>query len=67
VEKELTLNPVRSTLRVPLLPLADWEGMRIPVLTAKRREDVTLVHLTERDLLEGLTLTILGGGELEPD
>jgi len=66
VDGELTLCPVRSTLRVPLLPLADWEGMRIPVLTVRRREGVTLLQLTERDLLKGLTITVLDG-ELEPE
>ena len=66
VEGELTLCPVRSTLVLPLLPLADWKQMRIPTLTVRRREGVTLVRVSERDLLEGLTLTVVGA-ELEPD
>jgi hypothetical protein len=63
---ELVLAPLRSTLRVPLLPLADWEAMRIPVLTVRNREGVASASISERDLLEGLTVTVLGA-ELEPD
>ena len=53
-------------MRVPLLPLADWKAMRIPVLTVTHRDGVTLARISERDLLDGLTLTILGA-ELEPE
>ncbi len=66
LEGELTLRPVRSTLSVPLLPLADWQKMRIPVLSVRQREGVTLARISEKDLLEGLTLTLVGA-ELEPD
>jgi len=63
VEGALTLRPARSSLRVPLLPLADWEGMTIPVLTVRRREDVTVVQITHRELLKGLTVTVAGAEE----
>ncbi|MCK4282745.1 MAG: hypothetical protein KAX44_00390 [Candidatus Brocadiae bacterium] len=63
---ELTLCPVRSTLSVPLLPLADWEGMRIPFLTVRNREGVAVARISEKDLLKGLTLTVVGA-ELEPE
>ncbi|KPK64413.1 MAG: hypothetical protein AMK73_04680 [Planctomycetes bacterium SM23_32] len=63
---ELTLAPVRTTLSVPLLPLADWAAMRIPVLTVRQREGVASARLSERGLLEGLTPTVVGA-ELEPD
>lgn len=66
VDGELTLRPIRATLTVPLLPLADWEGMRIPVLTVRNREGVALARISERDLLKGLTVTVVGA-ELEPD
>jgi len=66
LDGELTLRPVRSTMSVPLLPLADWGHMRIPVLTVRRREDVAVARISEKDLLEGLTLTLVGA-ELEPD
>jgi len=62
---ELTLRPVRSTLSVPLLPLADWEGMRVPRLTVRNREGVAVARLSHRELLEGLKLTLIGA-ELEP-
>ncbi len=66
LEGQLTLRPVRSTLRVPLLPLADWEQMRVPVLTVSRREGVSTARISERDLLEGLTVRTIGP-ELEPE
>jgi hypothetical protein len=60
VDKELILRPLRSTLWVPLLPLADWEGMRIPVLTVQRREGAAVAQISERDLLKGLRVRVLG-------
>jgi hypothetical protein len=66
VDRRLVLHPVRSTLSVPLLPLADWEGMRIPVLVVKSREGVALAQISERDLLDGLTVSVVGA-ELEPE
>jgi hypothetical protein len=65
-EGELTLRPLRSTLSVPLLPLADWEGMRVPTLTVRNREGVVVARVSHRDLLAGLKLTVLGA-ELEPE
>ena len=65
-EGELTLRPLRSTLSVPLLPLADWEGMRIPTLSVRNREGVAVACLSHRELLEGLKLTLIGA-ELEPE
>jgi len=63
---ELTISPLRSTMRVPLLPLADWEQMRIPVLTVRNREGVAVARISERDLLKGLTLNVVGA-EVDPD
>jgi hypothetical protein len=65
VEKELILKPLRPTLSVPLLPLADWAAMRIPVLTVEHREGVAVARVSERDLLDGLSVHVLGV-ELEP-
>ena len=59
VENELVLAPVRQTLCVPLLPLADWETMRVPTLTVSSREGVTIADVSERDLLKGLTVKVL--------
>jgi hypothetical protein len=53
-------------MRVPLLPLANWENMRIPVLTVRKREGVVLARISHRDLLEGLTVKVFGA-ELEPE
>lgn len=66
LDGELRLRPVRSTLSVPLLPLADWEQMRVPVLTVRQREGVAVARISERDLLKGLQLRI-EGAELGPD
>ncbi len=63
---ELVLRPLRSTLDVPLLPLADWEGMRVPTLTVRNREGIAVARLSHRDLLAGLKLTVLGA-EVEPE
>lgn len=65
VNKELVLRPVRTTLSVPLLPLADWEAMRIPVLTVQHREGVAFAHISERDLLKGLSVRVLDA-QIEP-
>ena len=62
----LELRPIRATLRVPLLPLADWETMRIPTLTVTHREGVAVAQVSHRDLLEGLALRV-AGAELEPE
>jgi hypothetical protein len=64
IEGELHLSPVRTTLRVPLLPLADWHNMRMPWLVVRCREGVVLARLTEQDLLDALALHVLGA-ELE--
>ena len=61
---ELGLAPVRGTLRVPLLPLADWEQMRVPWLIVRSREGVAAAQITEPDLLKGLTVRV-SGAELE--
>ncbi len=62
----LELRPIRATLRVPLLPLADWEAMRIPTLTVTHREGVAVARVSHGDLLEGLALRV-PGAELEPE
>ncbi|NLW51009.1 MAG: hypothetical protein GXY85_09255 [Candidatus Brocadiaceae bacterium] len=66
LEKDLVLRPVRSTLTVPLLPLADWAAMRVPVLNVTNRDGVAVARISENDLLKGLTLR-LEGAELEPE
>ncbi len=66
VEGQLTLQPLRPTLRVPLLPLADWQGMRVPVLTVTTRQGATGARISERDLLGDLTVTVVGP-QLEPE
>lgn len=66
LEGQLTLKPLRSTLRVPLLPLADWRQMRVPVLTVKTRQGATSARISEQDLLGDLTVTVVGP-ELEPE
>jgi hypothetical protein len=65
LDNQLALQPVRSTLRVPLLPLADWDEMRVPVLTVKSRQGVAVARISERDLLAGLGVSVTGA-ELEP-
>jgi hypothetical protein len=63
---QLALQPLRATLRVPLLPLADWEGMRIPMLEVLHREGVAIARITNDDLLEGLAVSVTGA-EREPE
>jgi hypothetical protein len=63
VEGELHLSPVRSSLRVPLLPLADWKGMRCPWLTVRSRDGVTTAEISERDLTGKLVVHITGAEE----
>jgi len=59
LDGELVLSPVRQTLRVPLLPLVDWQAMRAPVLTVRNREGVAVATISQKQLLEGLKLTVL--------
>jgi hypothetical protein len=66
LDGQLALQPVRSTLRVPLLPLADWEEMRVPVLEVRHREGVALASITNDDLVKGLTVSVTGA-EREPE
>ena len=64
VKRELHLSPVRTTLRLPLLPLADWRNMRVPWLIVYCREGVAIAQVTERELLDGFAVH-LTGAELE--
>jgi len=64
IEGELHLGPVCSTLRVPLLPLVDWQKMRAPWLIVRCRDGVALAEITERDLLGDLAVRVTGA-ELE--
>jgi hypothetical protein len=64
LEGELQICPVRGTLRVPLLPLVDWEEMRAPWLTVRSREGVATARISNRDLLGDLTVQVTGA-ELE--
>ena len=42
------------------------EAMRIPVLTVQRREGVAVARVSERGLLDGLSVHVLGA-ELEAE
>ncbi len=64
VQEELHLAPLRRTLRVPLLALADWKAMRMPWIIADTREGITCVRITERDLLDKFKVYVIGA-ELE--
>ncbi len=64
VEGEMHLAPVRRTLRAPLPALADWKAMRVPWVIAETRDGVTTVRITERDVLGGLKVHVVGA-ELE--
>ena len=61
---ELQLAPVRGTLRVPLLPLVDWQDMTAPWLVVRTREGVTTARITNQKLLGDLTIQV-SGAELE--
>jgi len=63
VDGELYLAPARTTLRVPLLPLADWKNARVPWLTVRSREGMAVAEISERNLLKGLSVH-LSGAEL---
>ena len=65
LEKTLLLSPLRPSLRVPLLPLADWQKMRVPYLTVRCQDGVIVAEISNRDLLEGLRLEVTGA-ELRP-
>ena len=64
VSGELSLTPMRKSLRVPLLPLTDWKKMRCPWLTVRTREGVTTASISDRELLGKLVVRI-DGAELE--
>jgi hypothetical protein len=57
---------VRTTLHVPLLPLADWDRMRVPWLKVYNREGVAAARISDRDLIEDLSVNI-AGARLDPD
>jgi hypothetical protein len=59
-ERRLHLSPLRGTLRVPLLPLADWKNMRAPWLIVATRKGVTEARISEPGLLKGLTVSLSG-------
>jgi len=60
IENELILSPIRTTLDVPLLPFADWEQRRVPWLRVRQLEGVATARISNRDLLEGLTIEAMG-------
>jgi hypothetical protein len=60
IEKEVHLSPLRSTMRVPLLPLVDWKKMRAPWLVVRNRDGVAIGQITERDLLGDLSVRTMG-------
>lgn len=60
LEGELFISPVRTTLDVPLLPFADWERRRVPWLRVRQQEGVATARISNRDLIEGLTLETVG-------
>jgi hypothetical protein len=64
LEGELQICPVRGTLRVPLLPLVNWQEMRAPWLSVRSREGVATAQISNRELLGELTVQVTGA-ELE--
>ncbi|MFW6045223.1 MAG: glutaminase domain-containing protein [Planctomycetota bacterium] len=60
VDGELLLCPVKGTLRVPLLPLVDWENMKAPWLTVRTREGVATARIENEDLAGKLTVMVSG-------
>lgn len=53
VEGKLQLSPARLPLRLPLVQLADWPGMRVPWLTAACGESGPELEISDPDLLQG--------------
>jgi hypothetical protein len=64
VDSDIHFAPVRNTLRVPLLLLANWQEMRVPWLFVDTRDGVTTARITERELLQNFTIHMTGA-ELE--
>ncbi|MDH7568148.1 MAG: DUF4965 domain-containing protein [Armatimonadota bacterium] len=60
VSRRVALNPVRAPLRVPLLPLADWEAGAVPWLEVTLTDGELRARVTRKELLEGLEVTLLG-------
>jgi hypothetical protein len=53
VAGKLEVAPARVPLRLPLVQVADWEGMRVPWLTAGMEGTEVKLEISERDLLPG--------------
>jgi hypothetical protein len=53
VTGKLDVQPARLPLRLPLVQVADWQGMRVPWLRAECGEDGTKIEISDRDLLPG--------------
>ncbi len=61
---EILMAPVKRTLRIPLLALADWKKMRIPWINVDTREGITTVRCTEVEMFDKLKVEVVGA-ELE--
>ncbi len=60
IENELYLSPIRNSLKVPLLPMADWENIRIPWIQAETSEGVKTVRITDKDLIGDIKVHCIG-------
>lgn len=63
VTGRLDLSPIRLPLRVPLVQLADWEGMRVPWLEAECGEEGVELVISEPELLRGTNWGEKAGSE----
>jgi len=60
VAGQVALSPVRVPLRVPLLPLADWEQGAVPWLDVSLVDGEVRARILRPELLKGFTVTIFG-------
>ncbi|MBI3948277.1 MAG: hypothetical protein HY321_20340 [Armatimonadetes bacterium] len=56
----VSLNPVRVPLRVPLLPLADWDAGAVPWLDVDLVDGEVRARILRRELLDGMVVTVFG-------
>lgn len=60
IERRVSLNPVRAPLRVPLLPLADWDEGQVPWLEVDLVDGELRVRLQNQELLNGMRVLVFG-------
>jgi len=51
LEKKVSINPLRDTLDLPLLPFVDWERMKVPWLKVRKRGKGKGVEISNKELL----------------